>query len=144
MRRRYHPGARLYPDARRVTGALVDHHYLVSHQPGARYAPAALLAGRLDLDPRAPLRRPRQPGPLVWGEHAAEHPVDEARAFLAGKPDLELAILPRAGDVPHDEQPAAFLDAILPFLERFRAASPGAAMPRTESPRAHRAGTRRA
>ena len=134
----------LYADDRRVTDALVDHYYLVAHQPGARHAPAALLAGRLDLDPRAPLRRLRQPALLVWGEHAVEHPVDEARAFLAGKPDLDVAILPGAGDLPHDEQPAAFLDAVVPFLERYAANSPRAAAPHNESPRARHTGTRRA
>ena len=135
---------RLYADDRRVTEALVDHHYLVSHQPGARHAPAALLAGRLDLDPRAPLRRLRQPGLLVWGEHAAEHPVDEARAFLAGKPDLDVAILPGAGDLPHDEQPAAFLDAVVPFLERHRAGPARETPPRREQAPTGRTGTRRA
>ena len=129
----------LYADDRHVTEELVDHHYLVAHQPGARHAPAALLAGRLDLDVRSSLRRLRQPALLVWGGRAAEHPVDEARALLAGKPDLEVAILEHAGDLPHDEQPAAFLDAVVPFLERNRAAAP-----RIESPRIRHAGTGRA
>ena len=135
---------RLYADDRRVTEALVDHHFVAAHQPGARHAPAALLAGRLDLGVRGALRRLRQPALLVWGEHAAEQPVDEARAFLAAKPDLEVAILERAGDLPHEEQPAAFLDAVVPFLERHRAGAPRADASASAAPRIQRAGTRRA
>jgi pimeloyl-ACP methyl ester carboxylesterase len=140
---------RAYADDRLVTDALVDHHYLVAHQPGAKHAPAALRAGRLDLAVLPPLRRLRQPALLVWGERAEEHPVDDARAFLAANPALEAAILERAGDLPHDEQPAAFLDAVVPFLERHRARSLRDDAPRgaaAGSDRTHdgRAGTRRA
>ena len=139
---------RAYADDRRVTEALVDHYYLVSHQPGAKYAPAALLAGRLDLPVHAPLRRMRQPALVVWGDRADEHPVDEARALLAARPDLEVAILEHAGELPHDEQPAAFLEAVLPFLARHRATPPGEAARvapvRADQPRIGRTGTRRA
>jgi pimeloyl-ACP methyl ester carboxylesterase len=135
---------RAYADDRRVTEALIDHYYLVAHQPGAKHAPAALLAGRLDLAVHAPLRRLRQPALLVWGERAEEHPVDEARAFLATSPGLEAAILERAGDLPHDEQPAAFLDAVVPFLERHRAGPARETPPRAEQAPSGRTGTRRA
>lgn len=107
---------RVYADDALVTDELVDAYFRTSHQPGAKHAPAAFVAGHLNLDVRRALRRLAQPALLVWGEQAREAPLEEARAFLAVKPDLELVILDRAGDLPHDERPAEFVDAVRGFL----------------------------
>ena len=44
--------------------------------------------------------------------------TEEARGFLALKPDFELAILEPAADLPHDERAEEFNEVVLAFLER--------------------------
>ena len=116
---------RVYADDALVTGDLVDAYFRTAHQPGAKHAPAAFIAGHLNLDVRRALRRLAQPTLLVWGEQARETPLEEARAFLAVKPDLELAILDHSGDLPHDERPAEFVDAVRGFLARAQTVAAG-------------------
>jgi pimeloyl-ACP methyl ester carboxylesterase len=107
---------RAYVDLAFVTPELVDIYHRASHQPGARHAPAAFLSGHLNLDVRGAVRRLRQPVLLVWGEQAAETPVEDARGFLALNPGIQLTILDPAGMLPNDEQAAEFNGVVTRFL----------------------------
>jgi pimeloyl-ACP methyl ester carboxylesterase len=107
---------RSYADDTQVTDAMVTAYFDAAHQPGAKHAPAALFAGELDADVRQALRRLAQPALLVWGQRAVAVPVEQAHAFLSLRPSFELAVLPEAGDLPHDERPAEFAEVALPFL----------------------------
>ena len=112
-----------YADDSLVTDEMVDVHYRAAHQPGARHAPAAFVGQQLNVDVRDALRRLVQPSLLVWGEQAVMAPVEEMRGFLSLKPDFEPIIFAPAGDVPHDERPAEFNEAVTAFLARAEAAS---------------------
>jgi pimeloyl-ACP methyl ester carboxylesterase len=109
---------RVYTDDSLVTDELVDLYYLASHQPNAKHAPSAFVAGHLNLDVRRALRRLAQPALLVWGDQAREAPVEEARGFIAVKPDFEVAIFEHVGDLPHDERPEEFVEVVRTFLAR--------------------------
>src|SRR5919206_1452874 len=63
---------RAYADDSLVTEELIDVYFATSHQPGARFAPAALVSQHLNIDVRDALRRLAQPLLLVWGEQAEE------------------------------------------------------------------------
>ena len=101
---------------RRVTPELLDVAVATTHQPGAKFAPAAWQASQLNLDIRAALRRLLQPTLLVWGAQAELNPVEESFAYRALKRDLRVAILDPAGDQPQDERPEEFDEVLLDFL----------------------------
>jgi pimeloyl-ACP methyl ester carboxylesterase len=107
-----------YADNSIVTDDLVDIYYWTSHQRGARHAPAAFLSGHLNIDVRHALRRLTQPALLVWGEEGSAAPIEEYRGFRAIKPDMELAVLTPAGDLPHDERPNDFNVILSTWLTR--------------------------
>ncbi|MFL5577674.1 MAG: alpha/beta fold hydrolase [Gemmatimonadaceae bacterium] len=107
-----------YADNSLVTDEMVRAYYTTAHQPGAKHAPAAFIAQQLNVDVRDALRRLVQPSLLAWGEQAVQSPVEEMRGFLALKPDFEPAIFSPAGDLPHDERPTEFNDAVAAFLAR--------------------------
>jgi len=107
-----------YADDSLVTDAMVDVYYRAAHQPGARHAPAAFVGQQLNVDVRDALRRLVQPALLAWGEQAVMAPVEEMRGFLSLKPDFEPVIFAPAGDLPHDERPAEFNEAVSAFLAR--------------------------
>jgi pimeloyl-ACP methyl ester carboxylesterase len=109
---------RAYAENRLVTDALVDRYYQTAHQPGARHAPAAFIAGQLNIDVGDALRRLIQPMLVVWGAQAVEAPIDDLLGFRSLRPDAEVAIIQRAGDLPHDERPAEFNRTAVQFLER--------------------------
>ena len=112
---RYHL-ERLYAHDELVTEDMLDAYYLTAHQPGAKYAPSAFLSGHLNLDIRNALRRLMQPALLVWGELAVEAPVEDARGFTLLKKDIELTVIDRVGDLPHDERPAEFNHIVGTFI----------------------------
>jgi pimeloyl-ACP methyl ester carboxylesterase len=112
-----------YADDTIVTDDLVDIYYWTSHQRGARHAPAAFISGHLNIDVRQALRRLTQPTLLVWGEEGAAAPVEEFRGFRSIKPDLELAVLTPAGDLPHDERPDDFNVILSTWLNRLSLSS---------------------
>jgi pimeloyl-ACP methyl ester carboxylesterase len=112
---------RHYVDGEIVTDELVAAHHATAHQPGAKYAPSALLSWHLNLDVRRALRRLLQPTLLVWGEQAVETPVEDVRGFRALRPEMEVAILDPAGSLPHDERPEDFNEIVTTFLARLRA-----------------------
>lgn len=109
---------RCYADDALVTDELVQLHYDTAHQPGARFAPAAFLGQRLNHDVSADVRRLAQPTLLVWGERAAQVPVEESLSFRAARPSLPVHIVAKAGDLPHDERPAEFAQVVGEFLDR--------------------------
>jgi len=112
-----------YSDDTIVTDDLVDIYYWSAHQRGARHAPGALVSGHLNIDVRQALRRLTQPTLLVWGEEGSAVPVEEFRGFRAIKPDLELAVLTPAGDLPHDERPDDFNVILSTWLNRLSLSS---------------------
>lgn len=112
-----------YADNSIVTGDLVDIYYWTAHQRGARHAPAAFLSGHLNIDVRHALRRLTQPTLLVWGEEGSAAPIEEYRGFRAIKPDMEMAVLTPAGDLPHDERPDDFNVILSTWLTRLSLSS---------------------
>lgn len=112
-----------YADDSIVTDDLVEIYYWTSHQRGARHAPAAFISGLLNIDVRQALRRLSQPMLLVWGEEGAAAPTEESRSFRALKPDLEMALLSPAGDLPHDERPDDFNVIVSTWLNRLSLSS---------------------
>jgi pimeloyl-ACP methyl ester carboxylesterase len=114
---------RTYSDDSIVTDDLVDIYYWTSHQRGARHAPAAFISGNLNIDVRQALRRLTQPTLLIWGEEGSIAPIEEFRGFRSVKPDIELAVLTPAGDLPHDERPDDFNVILSTWLNRLSLSS---------------------
>lgn len=112
-----------YVDDSIITNELIDIYYWTSHQIGARHAPAAFISGHLNIDVRQALRRLAQPTLLIWGEEGSMIPIEEFRGFRSVKPDLELAVLTPAGDLPHDERPDDFNVILSTWLNRLSLSS---------------------
>jgi pimeloyl-ACP methyl ester carboxylesterase len=113
---RYYLGTMAYHDADLVTDELVEDHYSISHQPGARYFPAAFVSGKLnlgvaDLWPRVPHRTL-----ICWGLEARTVPVREAQRFVANNPRCEPRIFKDAALLPHDERARTFNEEAKTFL----------------------------
>lgn len=107
-----------YADNTLVTDELVDVAYEAAHQRGARHAPAAFIAGDLNIDVRRALRRLNQPALLFWGEEAQIAPVQEIRGFRTLKQDFDVHILSPSGDLPQDERPDEFNVILSTWLNR--------------------------
>jgi pimeloyl-ACP methyl ester carboxylesterase len=114
---------RTYADDSIVNDDLIDIYYWTAHQRGARHAPGAFVSGHLNIDVRHALRRLTQPALLVWGEEGAAAPIEEYRGFRAIKPEMELAVLTPAGDLPHDERPDDFNVILSTWLNRLSLSS---------------------
>jgi pimeloyl-ACP methyl ester carboxylesterase len=101
-----------------VTPALLDAYYAASHQPGARFAPAAFVGMSLNLNVRDALRRMEQPLLITWGEQAKEVPKTELEIFRELRPDAEVVIFDPSGSLPHDERAEAWCARVNAFLAR--------------------------
>jgi pimeloyl-ACP methyl ester carboxylesterase len=67
------------------------------------------------------LHRVNVPTLLIWGENDGLVPSSFAEAYRASIPGAKLAMIPKAGHAPFEEQPDAFLAAFRDFLERPKA-----------------------
>lgn len=114
-----------YANDRLVTADLVESYVQNARQPGGKHVVGALVGGRLRVDIRNALRRVRHPMLLVWGDQARQNPVQHAHAFRVLKPETEWALIPGAGDMPHDEQPERTNEVLLGFLDRVKSGSRG-------------------
>jgi pimeloyl-ACP methyl ester carboxylesterase len=107
----------VYGDPARCTPDVVEHYYAVTHQPGARYVPAAFAGGALDCDVARDLPFLEVPLQVLWGEKApANSPVSNADEFLRLASDARLATFAQSGLLPHEEEPEAVDAAIASFL----------------------------
>jgi pimeloyl-ACP methyl ester carboxylesterase len=85
-----------------------------------RAGPTALAVAfaRLLRDDARPLMRTlAMPVLLIWGEHDPLVPLTYAKQMLEEMPHAKLRVIPRAGHVPMWENPRAFNDALLSFLD---------------------------
>lgn len=94
---------------------LVDYDYATAHQPGARFAPLAFLAGRLfSRDMREIYERLTLP---VWMPHATKGDFADYRSaeWVRGRPNWTVDPYP-TGALPHFEQPDRFMADYARFL----------------------------
>src|ERR671920_258172 len=113
---RYYLERMAYHDNDLVTEGLVADYYRTSHQPGARYFPAAFVSGKLnlgvaDLWPRVPQRTL-----ICWGLETRTAPGREAQRFVQHNPRSEPRIFKDAGLLPHDERAQTFNEEVKAFL----------------------------
>jgi pimeloyl-ACP methyl ester carboxylesterase len=99
-----------------VTPQLIDAYYRTSHQVGARFAPAAFLAGALNLSVRETYPSLTQPVFIIWGREARITPVSDANRFIQSRHQTHLKVLDRCGLLPHVEKPGEFLEVARPAL----------------------------
>jgi phosphomannomutase len=107
-----------YGDPARITDDIVDHYYAVSHQPGARYVPAAFVGGGLNIDVARDLPFVEAPLLVLWGSRAsATNPASKAREYVRLARDAQLVVLETAGSIPQEEVPNETAGAVESFLE---------------------------
>ena len=107
----------VYGDPGHATREVVDHYYAVTHQPGARYVPAAFVGGALDCDVARDLPFLTIPLDVLWGERApAINARSNADEFLRLTRDARLVTFARSGLLPHEEEPDAVAEALAAFL----------------------------
>jgi pimeloyl-ACP methyl ester carboxylesterase len=108
---------RVYGDPARCTPDVVDHYYAVTHQPGARYVPAAFVGGALDCDVARDLPFLDVPLQLLCGEKAPLlAPRASADEFLRLARDARLVTFAGSGLLPHEEEPEAVDAALAQFV----------------------------
>jgi pimeloyl-ACP methyl ester carboxylesterase len=108
-----------YADPASITPDVLDHYYAVTHQPGARYVPAAFVGGGLNCGVARDLPFVDSPILVVWGEKAAAiSPVSKAHEFVKLAQHATLATFAESGLLPHEEEPEATAAAIESFLAK--------------------------
>jgi pimeloyl-ACP methyl ester carboxylesterase len=58
---------------------------------------------------------------VITGDDDRIVPTEQSVRLAAELPHAELVVIPECGHIPHEEQPSAFLEATLGFLQRIRA-----------------------
>ena len=115
---RYYLGSMAYHDPDLVTEELVEEYYRTSHQPGARYFPAAFVSGKLNLGVADLWQRVPQRTLICWGLEARTAPVSEAQRFVRHNPRSEPRFFEDAALLPHDERARTFNEEVRTFLLR--------------------------
>lgn len=109
----------IYSNPAYLTPDAIEIFYNTAAHPNARFAPAAFVGMRLNQDIRVAVTQLSCPLLLVWGTQAAQTPYKEAAAVRRLLPAVSFAEI-HAGDLPHEETPEAFLNALTPFLAAAR------------------------
>ncbi|MCZ7569428.1 MAG: alpha/beta fold hydrolase [Ardenticatenaceae bacterium] len=104
-----------YLDPLFITDEVVRVQYDLSHQPNARFAPAAFVAGALNRNVRSEFGALRQPILLTWGYQSTITPIQHATAFLQANPRAEIIGFD-ARSLPHDEAASAFNEEVGAWL----------------------------
>ena len=82
----------------------------------AKWVILSFISGNLDQDVSGLWRQTTQPALILWGAQAETTPVEDAEAFLATRPEVELVTIDGAKLVPNEDQPEVFNQAVLSFL----------------------------
>lgn len=108
----------VYGDPHRVTSDLVDRYYELTLREGNR---EALLRRLEQLRPGEDSQRLGEisvPTLILWGERDRLIPPSWAQVFHTAIAGSELVMLPGLGHVPQEEDPAATLAPLRPWLAR--------------------------
>jgi pimeloyl-ACP methyl ester carboxylesterase len=108
----------VYGDPARVTPELVDRYFDLATRAGNR---AALVARFEQTQPGALSERVREikvPTLILWGGRDRLIPPELASRFEKDIAGSQLVMFPALGHVPHEEDPAPTVAAVLPFLRR--------------------------
>ena len=98
-----------------LTADVVNLFWTSAQQHNARLAPAAFVGMKLNYDIRHALGTMPVPFMLAWGQFASQTPFREAKTVQAVRPEAQFSVFP-CGDLPHEEEPDAFLAALLQFV----------------------------
>ncbi len=114
---KFYLGRMSYRDPGFVTEDLVESYYRTSHQPGAKFFPAAFASGKLnqsvaDYWPRVPHKTL-----VCWGREATTSPVREIEDFVRRNPRSEPRVFKDAALLPHDERAETFNEQVRTFLQ---------------------------
>lgn len=108
--------ASLYGDPSRVTPELVDRYFELTLREGNRRALGERMAVlEEDLNPER-LTQVRQPTLILWGSRDRLIPPRTAEALQGAIAGSRVVVLRGLGHVPHEEDPAASLEAARAFL----------------------------
>ena len=106
----------VFGEPERVTQERIDRYFELNLRVGNRRA----LFQRMDqatFGESAPLiRRVTQPTLVLWGERDEMISPDLGSRFCEDIPRCRLVTFPKLGHLPQEEDPAATLQAIRPFL----------------------------
>jgi pimeloyl-ACP methyl ester carboxylesterase len=95
-----------------VSDELVEYIYTSAHQPGSRFATAALLGKSLHLDIHESLARLQIPVVIVWGRESLEIPTQASVAFTQLNEQVEVRVFEKSRQHLQDEQ-ASQLNSLL-------------------------------
>jgi pimeloyl-ACP methyl ester carboxylesterase len=111
---------RVYADERLVDEALLGQQWATSHQPNARLAPAAFVAGNLSLplDEQALAPPIAVPILVVRGTKPGMGRPSGDEALRALGPDVTVETIAGVGQIPHDEAPERFVEIVEGWLLR--------------------------
>jgi pimeloyl-ACP methyl ester carboxylesterase len=107
---------RAYSNPDLVTESMVDAQYAMAHQPDARRAAHAFLAGRLGIDASRALSHVRQPLLLVIGRDSMQASLNMVSDYVRLAPATQVRVIERSSLLPHEEQPEQFSRAITTWL----------------------------
>ncbi len=113
---RYYLARMAYHDESFVTEDLIESYYRAGHGRGAKYFPAAFVAGKLNIGVADYWPRVPHPSLICWGYEAKTTPVQEAEDFLQQNPRSEPRIFKDAALLPQDERADTFNREVREFL----------------------------
>lgn len=105
----------IYHNPGMMSDDVINLYWQSARQHNARFAPAAFVGMRLNLDIRHEYASIPTPILLVWGEFAAQTPFKEAAIARDLRADAPFVVFP-SGDLPHEECPEDFAKAVHQFL----------------------------
>jgi pimeloyl-ACP methyl ester carboxylesterase len=111
-----------YLDRLRVEGEADAFYGLTARFRHPPPAPAGVPRPAAPLPTEVTLESLALPALVVWGEDDHIVPIAGGRNAAHRLPQGEFVSIPAAGHIPMEDQPAALLRALLPFLEAHRAA----------------------
>ncbi len=107
-----------YADPKMIDDAMIAHYYAVTHQPGARFVPAAFVGGALNTNVARDLPFVRAPVLVIWGTAASQtNGSGNATEYVRLAREGSLAMIEDAKLLPHDEQPAQTAEVIEHFID---------------------------
>jgi phosphomannomutase len=106
-----------YADKASVTPEVMEHFSAVTHQPGARYVPAAFVGQALNIDVARDLPFAEMPLLVLWGEKSTPtNPSRYAAEYVRLAPSARLKTFAGSALLPHEERADAVAAEIAAFI----------------------------